>query len=85
MSDETPRFYFRHGCHLCEEMASVLLRGWPDVAESMQWIDIDNSAKLTEEYHTRIPVLWSAGEVICELEADLVRLRRSFGDPRLPV
>jgi hypothetical protein len=78
-------FYYRHGCHLCEEMAAVLLRGWPDVAQAMRWVDIDSSPQLTECYRLRIPVLEKAGEVVCELEADLERLSRCFGNPRLPV
>ena len=78
-------FYYRHGCHLCEEMAAILLRGWPDVAQRLHWVDIDRSPPLTERYGLRIPVLEQAGEVVCELEADLGQLSRYFGKPRLPV
>lgn len=78
-------FYYRHGCHLCEEMAAILLRGWPEVAQTMRWVDIDGSPQLIDSYGPRIPVLEKAGEAVCELEADLGRLSRCFGKPRLPV
>lgn len=82
---EELKFYYRNGCQLCEELAAVLLRGWPDVAATVHWVDIDGAPHLSERYGLRLPVLERGGELICELEPDLVQLTRSFGNPRLPV
>lgn len=66
-------------------MAAVLLRGWPDVARSLRWVDIDRDAQLAERYGRRVPVLALDGRILCELEPDLPSLTRSFGTPRLPI
>ncbi|MCB1925610.1 MAG: glutaredoxin family protein [Gammaproteobacteria bacterium] len=74
-------FYYRNGCHLCEELAAVLFRGWPEQAERIDWRDVDTDSAWREEYGLRVPVLLADDELVCELRPDLQRLSRYFGDP----
>lgn len=79
------RLYYREGCHLCEELAALLYRGWPQLLDNLQWIDVDRSPELSARYGLRIPVLEVDGEEVCALQADLHRLQDVFGAPRIPV
>ena len=82
---EAPVFYYRNGCHLCEELAAILFRGWPRQAEIMQWRDVDTRPEWREAYGERVPVLISDGEEICALTPDLGRIAECFGDMANPV
>jgi len=64
------RLYYREGCHLCEELAALLYRGWP---------------QLVARYGMRIPVLEAGGQEVCALQPDVERLQLVFGAPRNPV
>jgi hypothetical protein len=79
------QFYYREGCHLCEEMAATLYRGWSQVLDDVSWIDIDRDPTLVERYGQRVPVLMVDGKVICEFQADPERLSAVFGAPSNPV
>lgn len=79
------RLYYREGCHLCEEMAALLFRGWPDLLDDLQWIDIDRDQRLVARYGLRIPVLVVDGQEVCELQPDPGKLQAVFGAPRNPV
>lgn len=79
------RLYYREGCHLCEEMAALLYRGWPDLLDDLQWIDVDRTPDLVERYGLRVPVLVADGREICELQPDPGKLQAVFGTPRNPV
>ena len=83
MSD--PVFYYRNGCHLCEEMAAVLFRGWPDQAGRMQWRDVDERPEWRAAYGSRVPVLQLDGETVCDLQPDLARISAYFGASTDPV
>ena len=72
-------FYYRNGCHLCEELAAMLFRDWPEIADCVQWRDVDSSADWQEAFGLRIPVLTRGNEVICELKPDPDCLVRYFG------
>ncbi len=68
--------YTRRACHLCDEMLAALeplLKQYRAKVNVID-IDIDGDSRLVRTYGTRIPVLMSAGQVLCEarLEYDLV-------------
>lgn len=85
MSQAGLRLYYREGCHLCEELAALLYRGWPQLLDDLQWIDVDRSPDLVARYGMRIPVLEADGQEICALQPDAGRLQLVFGAPRNPV
>jgi len=80
-----PVFYYRNGCHLCEEMAAQLFRGWPDQAGAMVWRDVDQRAEWRKAYGDLVPVLTQGGETICSLQPDLGRIAQYFGEMVNPV
>jgi len=81
MTEQALFFYYRNGCHLCEELASLLYRGWPGVLDRVEWIDVDADPGARELYGARIPVLVSEGQVLCELVPDPACLQDHFGHP----
>ena len=85
MSAEPLRLYYREGCHLCEELAALLYRGWPQLLDELEWVDVDRSAELASCYGLRVPVLTRGDRTICELQADAGALRAVFGEPANPV
>lgn len=86
MSDQPALvLYYREGCHLCEEMAALLYRGWPAVLEGLEWVDVDRSAELAHRYGQRVPVLMRGDDEICALAPDARRLISVFGEPANPV
>ncbi len=66
--------YTRRACHLCDEMLAALEPLLKQYRAKANVIDIDGDSRLVRTYGTRIPVLMSAGQVLCEarLEYDLV-------------
>jgi len=82
---DTLVFYYREGCHLCEELASLLHRGWPCVFEQLRWQDVDRDSHWRDLYGARIPVLARGGRVLCELRPTPGCLQEHFGPPDIPV
>ena len=80
-----PVFYYRDGCHLCEELAAVLYRGWPAQATAMEWRDVDQRPEWRELHGRAVPVLMLGEEVICQLRPDLARISQYFGAMANPV
>ena len=78
-------FYYRNGCHLCEELAAILFRGWPQIAETIEWRDVDSRSDWSERYGLQVPVLTQAERTICSLRPDPDRLREYFGESENPV
>jgi len=76
-------FYYRNGCHLCEEMAAALHAAWPDHMAHMQWLDVDSSAAWRSEYGHRVPVLSIDGRVICEFHLDHEAVSACIGSSRI--
>lgn len=74
-----PVFYYRNGCHLCEEMAAVLFRGWPEQAAAMEWRDVDQRAEWRAAYGEHIPVLMLGENIVCALRPDPARIAEYFG------
>jgi hypothetical protein len=85
MAAGAPVLYYRNGCHLCEELAAVLFRGWPAQAEAMVWRDVDSDPAWRAAYGTRVPVLMLGDEQVCELQPDMLRIRQYFGEMANPV
>ena len=82
---DRPVFYYRNGCHLCEELAAVLFRGWPQHAQHMEWRDVDERPEWRDAYGDRVPVLLHGKETVCELRPDLARIAQYFGEMSNPV
>lgn len=78
-------FYYRDGCHLCEELAAVLFRGWPRTAAAIEWRDVDADPQWRGRYGQRVPVLAQGDLEICALRPDAARIARYFGEPVKPV
>ncbi|MDJ0739004.1 MAG: glutaredoxin family protein [Gammaproteobacteria bacterium] len=85
MPDPALVLYYRDGCHLCEELASVLHRGWPTQTDGLDWRNVDSRDDWRRLYGLRVPVLMVGDAVICELQADPQRLKHYFGDPINPL
>ena len=73
--------YYRDGCHLCEQLATLLARRWPDEARLVEWRDVDRSAAWRECYGSRVPVLMAGERVICDAVLDPGGLDDYFGRP----
>jgi len=80
-----PVFYYRNGCHLCEEMAALLFRAWPKQAGIMEWRDVDLQTEWREAYGELVPVLIQGEETICSLRPDMDRIAQYFGEMANPV
>jgi hypothetical protein len=78
-------FYYRDGCHLCEEMAALLYREWPDWSDHVDWRNVDERTDWRTCYGDRVPVLSDDRGVICEGLADRDLIARYFSDLPLPV
>jgi hypothetical protein len=76
---------YRDGCHLCEDMAAALHRGWPDAFARLDWRLVDDDPAWVAAYGDRIPVLLAGGEAVCETRPDPARLAEYFGPPSNPL
>jgi len=67
--------YFRHGCHLCDDMQQHLRglqEGW---RFKLEFVDIDRNQDLKSRYGTLVPVLAGDNEEICHYFLDEMALR----------
>lgn len=78
-------FYYRDGCHLCEELAALLYRCWPDQAAEMEWRDVDEQPEWRDAHGQSIPVLVLDGETVCSMQPDVTRIEQYFGPMVNPV
>ena len=78
-------FYYRNGCHLCEELAALLFRHWPEQAGGMEWRDVDERDDWREAYGHLVPVLKRGSETISTLRPDTARIAQYFGTNANPV
>lgn len=85
MTEVRLRLFYRNGCHLCETLASMLYRGWPQIFEAIEWCDVDSRDDWRERYGQRIPVLDRNGSVVSELEPKSKVLQEYFGPPAIPL
>ena len=70
------QFYFRNGCHLCEDMWQQLLEEQKDFDFELIAFDIDRDEALNAKYTTLIPVLTDDNQLICHYYLDRVALHR---------
>lgn len=58
-------FYFREGCHLCDDMRRELYLYVQKHSIKLVEVDIDRDAKLVELYDVKVPVLCTEDTEIC--------------------
>ena len=68
--------YSRPGCHLCDEMKTVINRVAQSTPLYLEEIDISSSADLEERYGLEIPVLFVAGKKAAKYRIGEDELRR---------
>lgn len=68
--------YSRPGCHLCEDMKSVVLRVAQSVPLDLDEIDISTDRQLEELYGLEIPVLLIDGKKTAKYRIGEEELRR---------
>ncbi len=69
-------FYYRDGCHLCEEMAAVLRQQYPVLFAQLQWRDVDSEPEWRANFGQLIPALVLDQELICNYVAETDRINR---------
>lgn len=77
--------YYREGCHLCEQLAAQLQRGWPHLIADFEWRDVDTRHEWFEAYDTRVPIVTVDDEVLFEYFIDEKRLAEHLGEPHFPL
>lgn len=78
-------FYYRDGCHLCEEMAADIHAGWPQVMQEMHWINVDSTPEIRQRFGMKVPVLTCDDEVVCEFRLTTETMSLYFGKRAVPV
>ena len=68
--------YSRPGCHLCDEMKTVINRVAQSTPLHLEEIDISSRADLEERYGLEIPVLFVAGKKAAKYRIGEEELRR---------
>ena len=68
--------YSRPGCHLCDEMKTVINRVAQSTPLHLEEIDISSRADLEERYGLEIPVLFVAGKKAAKYRIGEAELRR---------
>lgn len=69
------RFYYREGCHLCEEMWQQLQELPGSGSLAVERVDIGGQGSLESRYGRLIPVLTAGDEILCNYYLDPVSLR----------
>ena len=77
MTDDVVRLtlYTRRGCHLCDEMTSLLQEFAADYTYQIDSIDIDADPALRERFNEWVPALYRGSDEICHHFLDLARLQ----------
>lgn len=70
--------YYRHGCHLCEDMFEHLTELQKVEHFLVETIDVDINDELKENFGSLVPVLEANGEELCRYYLDEVALRDYF-------
>jgi hypothetical protein len=66
----------RHGCHLCDEMASLLDRVFAEHGLTYGRVDVDRSPALRERWGDTVPVLLRDGRAVAKVRLTEEALRR---------
>lgn len=70
-------FYYRHGCHLCEDMFQLIQAYQSSHNIEISLINIDNQPLLQEKYGQLIPVLTDAHDnEVCHYFFDKARFEQ---------
>ncbi|WP_428623961.1 glutaredoxin family protein [Sedimenticola sp.] len=69
-------FYYREGCHLCEDMWQHLQSIRETRPFEIDLVDVDRDPALKERYGLLIPVLAVGEKVICNYYLDPIGLER---------
>ena len=65
--NKTYKLYYKHGCHLCEEMAIQLVNLQKIQPFDIEYIDIETDSKFYAKYAEFIPVLTNhQDQLICQ-------------------
>ena len=72
----TLTLYSRPGCHLCEEMKTVVARVASAQSMTVEEIDISTDPELEARYGLEIPVLEIDGRKVAKYRIDEATLRR---------
>ena len=72
------KLYFRHGCHLCEEMQTLLGELIDPASYSLELVDIDADSALKIEYNELIPVLKLDETELCRYFLDLKAVQQAL-------
>ena len=69
--NKTYKLYYKHGCHLCEEMAIQLIAYQKQYPFDLEYVDIESNQNFQDKYATRIPVLTDDQDrLICQFFFD---------------
>lgn len=63
-------FYFRDGCHLCEDMWQQLQELRRERAFYVKRVDLDGDPGLADKFGTLVPVLTAGDELLCHYYLD---------------
>lgn len=77
-------FYYRNGCHLCEDMWQLLREFQQEHPFTLESVDIDLDGALRERFGTLVPVLAAGDQVICHYYLDPVALSRHLDTASTP-
>ena len=66
----------RPGCHLCDEMASLLDRVLGEAGVSYEKLDVDRDPELRDRWGSAVPVLLRDGRAVAKVRVTEERLRR---------
>jgi glutaredoxin len=72
--------YSRLGCHLCEDMESLLADYLEEAGLSLNTIYIENNSELEELYGSLIPVLKAGNREICHYFLDVKALQQYISE-----
>ncbi len=70
MEKPTVRVFYRHGCHLCEDMMLQLTELQESEQFNIESIDVDSNTKLQQQYGHLVPVIEGGGTELCRYYLD---------------
>ena len=69
-------FYFRDGCHLCEDMWQQLQELRLERSFQVRRVDVDSAPGLAERFGSLVPVLDAGDELLCHYYLDPAALKK---------
>ena len=67
--------YYRHGCHLCEDMLRDLEPLRRSLGLQLEVVDVDRDPALKARYHSTVPVLEAGERELCRYFLDPAAVR----------